>query len=798
MFDFPLNRRKIITRSFLPGKADIDELEVNKGMRKSRRICGFLLPALVLLFMAGPSGANELRLAEFPESLTDARPGTSWVLHDLGEMWNTVLNIGLFGDPYDNYPSCDWPGGEADYYLWMGGLYTACYGDVTIHADSIAKWSSSCEYNDYEFWCSEGFPAEKFVPGTVALEESHFGYDDWDPVHNDNPYGLMVYQENYTWGTPGYNRFMVNSMVFTHHTGDLEGQTVPDTELPGFMVAIKGDCDLGGDDPVDCHLDDMVYYDGHAIWVTDDPTYGTFEYIYDNGIGASVDDRFIYQQNPDAEYEDPEENVYYYYSYFDSGGDGLVDADCDGNGVSDHLTILAKTIGDPVTDTIYVVEPNTGLELFSDGMPENFWRHTPAGSDTTYWVVPRNISYMWDSDATNSSVDDTGEPNIDPPIIGFIGWRLLDAYIIRADQTVERPFDVYDVTIPLNHSWWNWESDPGSDTEKYNYLAGNNPDASGQTSGPAYMAAWEGDPGWPEYIDVDNPGPWPLVHEIPFALGYPVFDYRFLLSVGPVDLYEGDSLVVIGGWLVAPGLDGLRAASDNMLDAYYRGGGPGEWGVPALPPSPILFYEAGDLEVHLQWSANAESFSPFGGYRIYRSTFQPSGWQLVVDIQGTGTYSYTDSIAGVETSAVQNGFPYFYTVVAYSDEEVPIESPRSNYKKTIQGSPVSVVPSWGPVSDDWTESVTVVPNPYRGSAAWEQVYFDKIAFMGLPTMCDIHIFTMAGDHVITLEHRSWGGQSGTEYWDLVSRNNQEITSGLYIYRVETNDDHFIGKFAIIN
>jgi hypothetical protein len=93
--------------------------------------------------------------------------------------------------------------------------------------------------------------------------------------------------------------------------------------------------------------------------------------------------------------------------------------------------------------------------------------------------------------------------------------------------------------------------------------------------------------------------------------------------------------------------------------------------------------------------------------------------------------------------------------------------------------------------------VSVVPNPYRGSAAWEQTYFDKIAFMNLPAMCDVEIYTLAGDHVITLEHRSTSGESGTEYWDLLSRNDQEVATGLYVFRVVTEDDFVIGKFAII-
>ena len=741
-------------------------------MRKSSQRPGLLILAiLMLVIMTGTAGARSLRHVMPPEG-TDARPPAVWVLHNLSYTWSAFLNIGLFGDPWSVYPSMEWPGGEANSYLWDGEFWSGCYGPVTVHGDSLAKWASATDYSaGWEFWCSEGFPLVKLVPGPTALEESHYGYDDWGP-NNDDPYGLKVYEENYSWGTPGFNTFIANYFVMTHESAHGD----PGVPLEALTIAIKADCDVAQGDVTDCHLDDMVFYDGHAIWCNDPDN--PFEYVFDDGTIASEADYFTYQQNPDAVYAVPEDNIYYYYNYV--GGDGIVDADVNADGVSDHFTVLAKVVG---ADTIYAIDPNTGLELFALGMPENHWTHTVG--DTTYLVVPRNMSYLWDSDFAASSVDDSGEPDNIPVCNGFIGWRLLDYWLKKSDGTIERPIDVYGYPIPLSHTWWNWESDPGTDPERYNMQWGMNPDASGQYSGPSYLEGWVGNPNAPEAISTTNQGPWPIVDETPLLQGYPTFDYRFLVTMGPTTLADGDSLFMVGGWIVGLGLDGLRQGADNLLDAYYRDGG---WGVPKLPPTPILFYEAQDGNVHLEWGANAETYEPFGGYRIYRSTFAPSGWELIADIPGTGTYSYDDE-------TVVNGFPYYYVVCAY-DGETDVESTRSNYKQTLEGTPLSVIPSWNSTAD-WKELVTVVPNPYRGSAAWEQTYFDKIAFINLPVMCDIYIYTLGGDHVVTLEHRGWGGDEGTEYWDLVSRNEQEVVSGLYFYRIETEDDYVVGKFAII-
>ena len=43
-----------------------------------------------------------------------------------------------------------------------------------------------------------------------------------------------------------------------------------------------------------------------------------------------------------------------------------------------------------------------------------------------------------------------------------------------------------------------------------------------------------------------------------------------------------------------------------------------------------------------------------------------------------------------------------------------------------------------------------------------------------------------------------GGETGGESWDMLTRDNQSIASGIYIYRVTSGDyGEKIGKFAVI-
>ena len=76
--------------------------------------------------------------------------------------------------------------------------------------------------------------------------------------------------------------------------------------------------------------------------------------------------------------------------------------------------------------------------------------------------------------------------------------------------------------------------------------------------------------------------------------------------------------------------------------------------------------------------------------------------------------------------------------------------------------------------------------------------------MNLPDRALIRIFTTAGDLVQIVPHNADGDRSSwaslnSEKWDLNSRNNQQVVSGIYLFSVEDLSDHSLstGKFVII-
>ncbi|MDD4858392.1 MAG: hypothetical protein PHD74_09850, partial [Candidatus Krumholzibacteria bacterium] len=163
----------------------------------------------------------------------------------------------------------------------------------------------------------------------------------------------------------------------------------------------------------------------------------------------------------------------------------------------------------------------------------------------------------------------------------------------------------------------------------------------------------------------------------------------------------------------------------------------------------------------------------------------------------------------VDTS-VHNGMHYFYSVTAY-DHVISGGLPT---EVGYYGDPSSNFAYIQPLSDAQEastynkEDVYVVPNPATTStmSPWQLEANEddptgiKVEFRNLPKCrSTVRIYTVSGDLIQTLFHDGSGG-NGSLAWDLVSRNGQDVTSGVYIFAVEPEDGKFertIGKFVVI-
>ena len=97
------------------------------------------------------------------------------------------------------------------------------------------------------------------------------------------------------------------------------------------------------------------------------------------------------------------------------------------------------------------------------------------------------------------------------------------------------------------------------------------------------------------------------------------------------------------------------------------------------------------------------------------------------------------------------------------------------------------------------DEVRVVPNPYRGSSAFEVANpfptgrgERRIRFVNLPPRATVRIFTVSGRLVRTLEHNAGSNEgitaadlrNGSLAWDLLNEERLEVAYGVYLYHVE--------------
>jgi hypothetical protein len=101
------------------------------------------------------------------------------------------------------------------------------------------------------------------------------------------------------------------------------------------------------------------------------------------------------------------------------------------------------------------------------------------------------------------------------------------------------------------------------------------------------------------------------------------------------------------------------------------------------------------------------------------------------------------------------------------------------------------------------EKIAVVPNPYIASSAFELRTSSvgrserRIAFINLPAKCTIRIFNLRGEIIQTFS-RDAASDNGMEFWDLKTRDLQDISYGVYFYHVEAPGiGNITGKFALI-
>jgi hypothetical protein len=352
------------------------------------------------------------------------------------------------------------------------------------------------------------------------------------------------------------------------------------------------------------------------------------------------------------------------------------------------------------------------------------------------------------------------------------------------------------------HSYRNWskgDEDPDNDLQRYYYLTGRD-----KQGNPAPL--------------IDGP------------TGRPS-DWRFMVSAGPfLEIRPDEEFTFQAAFVAGEGKTGMLQNAIQAQRVYngrdqiiVRPGGILDtvrvnWVTDSPPPPPNVRVTPGDGFVLIQWDDFPESVPDpltrkldFYGYEIWKASGwrrdstipRDDMWALLkriprpdlylydTGLEGIGKYKYTDY-------DVHNGFPYWYAVTAY-DRVIDARGNIVNHFGKYSQSDTLVYPASAARASFST--IRVVPNPYRLTASWnleptERDYSgERIQFQNLPLGSIVRIYTLAGELVQTLHQNP--DEGGAVEWNLISRNNQYVVSGVYIYHVDSPAGDYVGRFLVV-
>lgn len=665
-------------------------------------------------------------------------------VHKIGMLWNTVTNYGEIGQGHyatNRSPSCEWPAGSGNQYLFSGCIWLSGGYDK----GGIIKYSVLNQRDD------EYAPLDSihiYKPGERGEQETYTKY--WDVYQpqsksGDDPLGLTIKERTYAWSNPLADDFIIAEYTIKNVGVDSNGDYVPDVfrDIYDFTFTIRWDGDIAK--RADWSIEDRrVNQDDHAL--------------------SNAYDEFTI-----TDAKKPEYNGTY------KGWEWVK--------LVPYMRRQAER--QPfMMDSLKTFALDSMLTFMWDGDNLNV-KAEDWGLDTSL-LDPR----FYDFDHLD---DDFGNPDVDGSLnsAGFLGWRFLKS-------TKPMPPKSY-VTCTIH-------DDPQTDAARWNdYININEFHNIKQAVNPEYTQ-WQKGYFYPE-------------------------DYRGLTSYGSLPVFAaGDSIVItiaygVGGEQINGGIYSLIELNKIMNMAQYIVDNDydidfDELMAPAVDYELIEASEDGKYKgVDIKWDDFPESHSKFGGYRIIRSNEKlPNGsfiWETLaeykisestfypeLDPDGVNVYSFRDT-------TVEFGFDYFYCVQTISSN-VPGYGEISSSEALFQ----AMTPTSAPATT--LDNVKVVPNPYIGSAVWNNPipslgtspWEHQLMFINLPEDAVIRIYTLDGDYIDEIkasDARVTGiyetvpeKSGGTAIWNLVTRNNQDAAPGVYLYTVKSAEyGSTSGKFVII-
>ena len=213
--------------------------------------------------------------------------------------------------------------------------------------------------------------------------------------------------------------------------------------------------------------------------------------------------------------------------------------------------------------------------------------------------------------------------------------------------------------------------------------------------------------------------------------------------------------------------------------------------IPIPVPAPVIeVSNTAQATVEINWKRSVENFNnlrPMGTlqkFNIYRSNSGQGPWNLIAsrnigEVNEKDMYSFID-----EDESYKLGEQKYYSVTSVDDKGN--ESGRTNITSQVKNV----------ASVEKLQNVYAVPNPFVLKSGFEgNGQENTIGFYGLPKKCTVRIFSYSGQLVQKIEHDS---PTFSTAWFQVTRNDQDIASGIYFYVVTTpSGETANGKLVVI-
>lgn len=772
-------------------------------------------------------------------------------VHNVGELHMHVGNWGVFGSrpgqglTYSEAPSAQWPAGGSVEYLFTAGLWVGALKSGVPAVTTAAfeqEFFPSQDIRDIMYRSAEGARGGNRLPSRTAdddndgaMDEDRMnGYDDdgdgeidedfaavskqmfscqyYDnlPISTQifpdhNPLNLHVRQESYQWEEDRYDDFVGIQYYVTNIGNDV---------LQDVYIGFFADGDAGDRDRENYFDDDGTGFESVAVRCEDlGPVSMDIAYVYDvDGDEGQATGYFGvlflgHSTDPAGEFAPRRVGVSTYANFagtgsFDEGGDPT-------NDFQRYELLSSEVIERNATiprDYRMLMSAGPFAELLP-GSTLVFQTAFAIGSGISGLLEnASNAQFAYEGAWFNLDGDPlTGvagrETRVDGPATGIY----IDSCAFPGQPPINVPRGT---TVFINN-------DCGQE-ELYRIACNYQPDDSAK-----YVTGINGQEAQVFWILGTAPPPPAMRLDAANAGGVAIYWDNF--SEGQPDVktqvfdFEGYRVFRADNWARPLGTSTANGPGSRLwkllFDVDLRNGFGPDTGTDHLRYEPLTrgLDPAVKADMITSLEAHATEFPgqvppcPQGvTEEVCDTLWALAAWNLGLP-EGRQYYCYVDR-------SIHRGRPYFYGVTASDhaiDEatgefsEGKVGDPSSNFAyvepKTVsqpdyryREDDIYVVPN--PATTESMQPWTLSPNNTDPTGI-------KVEFRNLPSdRGTIRIYTVAGDLVEEIGFDGRAG-TGTVKWDLVSRNGQDVTSGVYIFSVETDTNEAfkrkIGKFVVI-